>query len=93
MAEQDKIIGCLTPPVEWRTMFKLLGLKDSDDNTAINVYYSEQANCDNFEAAYDCLIDLSFEEVLRLLLVEDKCGRPSINLIGVICAGCPQQIQ
>lgn len=89
MAEFDKFISCLDPPVDWRTMLKMLMLEDDDNNKFINFYYTERDECEDMEEAYDCLIDLTFEEILKLLIVEDACGRPAISVTSTICADCP----
>lgn len=88
MAAGDKYIGCLDPPLNWETMLQLPTVKDEDGNYFFNLYYNDLEDCEGIESAEDCLVDLSFEEVLKLIIVEDDCGRPAINVIGEICDEC-----
>lgn len=88
MAEFDKYISCLDPPLDWKTMLKMVMIEDEDNNKYINFYYTERDECSDMEQAYECLIDLTFEEILKLLIVEDACGRPALSLTGEICLEC-----
>ncbi len=83
----DRCISCPDNPTA-EEMFFLLLLQDLDKNEFLNINYTERNLCDDYEPAFECIQDATFEEILRLILVEDECGRCSLNVLGNVCDLC-----
>ena len=62
--------------------------QDADGSVYINIKFNEKEQCDDYSAAFDCLQDLTIEDILRLLIVDDDCGKCSINILANICDVC-----
>jgi len=69
--------------------------QDTEGSVYLNVYYSERTNCSEYSRVYECLENMTVEEMLRSIIVTDDCGHCAINLLANICAVCeePEQIQ
>jgi hypothetical protein len=87
MSVYTKCISCPDNPTALE-MFFLLLLLDSENNQWLNINYVDRGDCEDYTPAFECIQDATFEEVLRLILVEDDCGRCAINLLGNICDVC-----
>lgn len=62
--------------------------QDSDNTIYLNLKFNEKEQCDDYEAAFECLQDVTAEEIAKLLIVEDDCGKCSINILANICDVC-----
>ena len=84
----EKYISCLQMPLDLLMMLKLLVVKDASGNHFLNVCYDECDDCEDREFAIDCVSDMSVEQLVGLIMGEDECGLPALNLTGNICAAC-----
>jgi len=70
---------------------------DSNGNKFINICYNDRGACTDgrgnatYESAFECLVDASFSDVLELIVGEDECGNPNINVLANICDECTSQ--
>lgn len=87
-----KLIGCFTPHVNWKALINLLTVEDAEGNQFFNICYNDRADCRTYESAFECLQNISFEEILKLIIVEDECGHPAINVVANICEECTEDI-
>ena len=62
--------------------------QDSDNSVYLNIKFNEKEQCDDYSSAFDCLQDIPLEDVLSTLIVEDDCGKCSINIIANVCDVC-----
>lgn len=93
MSVCSRHFNCLHGDPEWEAVLKALSLKDDDGNQFINVCYTDRTcedgrGNDLYESAFECLQDASFADVLELIIGEDECGHPAVNVLGNICEGC-----
>jgi len=88
-----KLIGCFTPHVNWKALLELLTVEDAEGNQFFNICYTDRAKCSSYESAFECLQDATLEEVLKLIVVEDECGNPALQLLANICQECTEQIR
>ena len=93
MSVCNKLIGCFKPKLNLAALFKLPQVKDSEDNFFINICYNDRAKCEGYEPAFDCLQDVTLEEALSLIITEDECGNPTIQILANICQECADQIR
>ena len=88
MSYCDRYFGCLNGDVDWKTVLKVLAIKDASDNEFINICFTDRSSCTGYESAFSCLQDATLRDVLELIVGEDACGRPAINVLGNICETC-----
>ena len=84
----SKFFACLAPPITWKMVIKLLSVEDAEGNSSINLCYQERGDCSNYESAFECLQNVTFEEYLKLIITEDACGNPAIQVLGNACDAC-----
>jgi len=87
MSVCPKYLACLQMPLDLLMMLKLLVVKDADGNHFLNVCYTE-GDCDDKSFAVDCVSDMTVEQLVGLIMGEDECGLPALNLTGNVCAAC-----
>ena len=87
----DRLIGCFTPHVNWKALLELLTVEDSEGNQYFNICYNDRAKCESYESAFDCLQDATLEEVLKLIVAEDSCGNPALQVLANICTVCEEE--
>ena len=80
-------IPCQTP-ITIPEALKLVMRQDSDGSIYLNIKFNEKEQCDDYEAAFDCLQDTPVEDMLKNLIVEDDCGKCAINILANICDVC-----
>ncbi len=89
-----KYFGCRNGDPEWKAVLKALSLMDGEGNKFINICYTDRADCTDgrgnpiYESAFECLQDASFSDILELIVGEDDCGNPNINVLANICQEC-----
>lgn len=93
MSVCDKLIGCFTPHVSWKALINLLTVEDAEGNQFFNICYNDRGSCREYEQAYECIQDWTLEQVLKLIIVEDECGNPAIQVLANICEECEEDIQ
>jgi len=74
----------LTIPQELKSVM----WQDADGSIYLNVKFNEKEQCDDYEAAFECLHDVTLEEMIRKLIVEDDCGNCAVNILANICDVC-----
>ena len=87
MSIQTLCIGCHTP-ITVPEALKQVMRQDDDGSVYLNIKFNEKEQCDDYEAGIDCLIDVSLEEMLKLIIVEDDCGKCAISILANICDVC-----
>ena len=88
MSVCDRLFGCLNGDVDWKSVLKALAVKDTDGNQFINICYNDRASCEGYESAFGCLQDASFRDILELIVTEDECGNPNLQILANICETC-----
>ena len=93
MSVCDKLIGCFTPHVNWKALLNLLTVEDDEGNQFFNICYNDRGDCEDYESAFSCLQDATLEEVLKLIVSEDECGHPALQVLANICEECTEDVQ
>ena len=88
MSVCDKFFGCLNGDVDIKSVIKALGVEDSDGKQAFNTCFTDRASCTGLEMAFDCMQEVTLRDILELVVGEDECGRPVLNILGNICETC-----
>lgn len=88
MSTFTECLGCLEGDVTLVTLLRLTILKDSDGSYYLNTKFNEKEQCDDYEPAVECGSDVTVEELLKRLIVEDDCGNCAWNFIANICDAC-----
>lgn len=91
MSHCTNFFSCLFGDPDFETVVKALMLKDDEGNDYINACYTDKASCEGLEAAFECLETATLRDVLELIIGQDDCGNPMINLIGNICENCTEE--
>lgn len=84
----NRYFDCLNGSELWKSIIKSLVLEDADGNQSVNICYNERLDCENYEPAFSCLQDANFQQILRLIIGEDECGRPAINVLCDVLCEC-----
>ena len=90
MSVCDKFFGCLNGDIDVKSVIKALSVVDSAGNQAFNICYTDRATCEGLEAAFDCHQEVTFRDILELIIGEDECGRPVLNILANICETCTE---
>lgn len=71
--------------------------QDSDGSVYLNVFFNDRARCtqDGGEpltavSSLGCIEDITAEELIRSIIVEDECGHCAINVLANICDVCDE---
>jgi len=88
MSYCPRFFNCLNGNADLESVIKTLSVKDDDGNEFINICYTDRGNCNDYEMAFECLQDATLEDILELIIGEDDCGRPAINVLANICQDC-----
>ena len=79
-------IPCNTP-VTIPEMLSMVMRQDADNTLYINLKFNEKEQCEDY-SEFGCIEELTAEEILKLLIVEDDCGKCSLNILANICDVC-----
>ena len=88
MSVCDKFFGCLNGDVDVKTVIKALSVVDAAGNQAFNICYTDRASCEGLEMAFDCNQEVTMRDILELIVGQDDCGRPVLNILANICETC-----
>lgn len=80
-------IDCNTP-ITIPEALKMVMRQDSDNTVYLNIKFNEKEQCDDYEMAFSCLEDMTIEEMLKTIIVEDDCGKCAINILANVCDVC-----
>lgn len=94
MSVCSKYFGCLNGDPSWEAVIKALSVEDDDGNQFINICFTDRDSCYNDEqeaaytSAFDCLQEATLSDILELIVGEDECGHPAINVLANVCESC-----
>jgi len=88
MSEFVKVFDCPNMPIKIPDVLKSVMRVDSDGSVYVNIKFNEKEQCDDYEKAWDCNANVPLEEMVKMIIVEDDCGKPAINVIANICDVC-----
>jgi len=71
----SKYFGCLSGDDLGRSVLKALFVTNG-----LNLCYTDRDSCE-YEPAFGCHQEVTLRDILELIIVEDDCGKPAVNIL------------
>ena len=76
----NKYFGCLNGDALLESVLKSLFVTQG-----LNICYTDRVDCE-YESAFGCHQEVTLRDIFELIIVEDECGKPALNvLMNLIC--------